>query len=1725
MSDTSEPNASSPSRRPQGSSGQTTAFIPFEKQDIEQSIPARFEQQVRRYPDRLAVTTSSRQLTYASLNRTANRVAQAVLARGAEGQVALLMEHDAPLIAAILAVLKTGKTYVALDPAYPWARTRYILEDSQASLILTNNRNLASASKLAHSGCPLLNIDELDADFSVENPGLSIPPDTPAYIIYTSGSTGQPKGVVHSHRGVLHFIMNSTNIIRVCPDDRVTLFYSCSVAASVMDVFMSLLNGAVLCPFDLKEEGVGRAADWMVREEITVFHSNPTVFRHFVRTMTGEETFPKLRLVFISGEPLYKRDVELHRKYISPDCPFANLLGSSETLAIRWFPVDKHTPITSNLVPVGYPIDDVEVLLLDDDGREIGFNRVGEVAVKSRYLSTGYWGKPDLTRTAFRPAPTDRKEGVYHTGDLGLMRPDGCLMHLGRKDYQVKIRGYRIEPAEIEMALLDSGNVKEAVIVAQQDEHGDQRLAAYWVPTGEPAHETPAGKLPVAPCKPMAGDLRDALAETLPDYMVPAVFVMLDALPLTANGKVDRRALPAPGAIRPELAASFVAPRTAVEGVLAGIWAEVLRVDRVGVHDNFFELGGHSLLATRLISRMNDAFRLELPLRALFDAPTISGMVVALEQRGVALDRGRIIRPCNRKGNLPLSFAQQRLWFLDRLEPGKATYNIPVAFRLVGALDMSLLERCLSELVARHESLRTVFTATEGRPTQVIQPPKPVVLRFEDLRALLETDREATCNRLLAQEARKPFDLSRGPLFRALVLRRDEEDHVLLLTMHHIVSDGWSMGVLVRELSELYEAHCAGRSASLPELPIQYADFACWQRQSFQGEALAPQLAYWKDRLGGELPVLEMPTDRSRPRVHAARGAVELGVIPSSLMEALAALSRREGVTLFMTLLAAFQTLLHRFSGQDDIVVGSPIANRNRNEIEGLVGFFVNTLAMRMDLSGDPSFQALLGRAREVALGAYAHQDLPFERLVEELQPPRDMSRNPLFQVLFALQNVPPIELSLPGVTAHLTRIHTHAAKLDLAVVLREKEQELVGEWEYDTDLFDATTIARMVEHFQTLLRGIVAHPEWRVSELPLLADTERHRLLVEWNATDTEYPKEVCVHELFEAQVERAPDAVAVVFGDEALSYSELNRRANRLAHHLQSVGVGPEARVGLCLERSVELIVGILGILKAGGAYVPLDPEYPQQRLAFMLKDIQAQVVVTQARCVDQLPETRAALVCLNTDAERIAQQPETNPTSDTTPGSLAYTIYTSGSTGTPKGVLVEHRGLCNLSEGQRRIFGATPESRHLQFASASFDASIFEILMALQTGGRLFLGTGDALLPGPALFQFLREHQITHASLPPSTLSVMPDKELPALEVLIVAGEVCPADLVKRWAKGRRFFNGYGPTEATVCTTLAECSGTGTNPPIGRPFVNTQVYLLDSHLQPVPIGVAGELHIGGVGLARGYHDRPVLTDEKFISNPFSDEPGARLFRTGDLARYLPDGNIEFLGRIDDQVKVRGFRIELGEIETVLGQHPAARESVVLAREDMPGDKRLVAYVVADGEPASLIPELRRLLGEQLPEYMVPSAFVLLDTMPLTPSGKVDRRALPAPKGTRPVLEEAYVPPRDPVEEVLAAVWMDVLHIERVGVHDHFFEMGGHSLLATQVISRVQSILQVEVPLRTLFESPTVAGLALALVEHERTPGRVAAIARIRRQIDTMQADEVQALLKAKNRPVDGE
>ncbi|HSF42279.1 MAG TPA: amino acid adenylation domain-containing protein, partial [Thermoanaerobaculia bacterium] len=1675
-----------------------------------------FEAQAERDPQAVALVGEKKggdeSLTYRELNERANRLAHHLrsLGVGPEVPVALCLERTPALVVALLATLKAGGAYVPIDPAYPAERQRFLLEDSGAPVLVTE-RGLAAETP---AGVRLLCLDEEAealAGRSAENPDRTATPGSLAYIIYTSGSTGRPKGVLVDHANVARLFAATRPWFGFDAQDVWTLFHSYAFDFSVWEIWGALLHGGrlVLVPW-LASRTPSAFHELLRREGVTVLNQTPSAFRQLVAADEGAEPAAGLRLVIFGGEALELRSLRPWFGRYGEERPrLVNMYGITETTVhVTYRPLAVRDLEAGGSV-IGRAIPDLGLRVLDRWLQPVPIGVPGELCVGGAGLARGYLRRPDLTAERFVPDPFGEPGArLYRSGDLVRYRPDGDLEYLGRIDHQVKIRGFRIELGEIEAALQGVDGVRETAVMIREDAPGDLRLVAYLVPAGS--------------AKPAEGALREHLKRTLPDPMVPASFVLLDALPLTANGKVDRKALPAPERSA-AAAAGAVAPRNPVEELLAGIWSEVLRVESPGIDDDFFALGGHSLLATQVASRVRRVLGMTPPLRWIFEQPTVRGLAALLAgARGQeAAPEAPPLGPVPRDRDLPLSFAQERLWFLDRLEPDSPFYNLPFALEIRGALSVPVLAASLAAVVERHEALRTTFAMANGRPVQVIAPAAGCSLPVADLSDLPEEARSRESRRLATREAGRPFDLARGPLLRATLLRLGAERHALLFTLHHIVSDGWSMGVLMDEVAALYPALSAGEPAALPELPLQYADFAVWQRQWLTGEALERMLGWWAERLAGAPLVLDLPTDRPRPAAQTYRGAHEPVWLPAELVRPLSDLSRRRGVTLFMTLASLFGSLLSRGSGAEDVLLGSPIAGRQHGETERLIGLFVNTLVLRVGVAGDPAFQELLERTREMSLGAYAHQDLPFEKLVEALQPERSLAHTPVFQAMLVLQNAPVGAVDLPGLTLLPMAVETGTSRFDLLLSLGEAGGGLLGNLEYNRDLFDPATVRRLLVHLQALAGAAAEAPGARISELPLLPLAERQQLLLEWNDTAVARPDGALLHDLFAAQAAKTPQAPAVSFEGRTLTYAELDLATGRLARRLISLGVGADTAVGVLMERSVEIVVALLGVLRAGGGYLPLDPEYPGERLAWIAGDARVPVLLAQERLLPALPVSSARVLCLEEGWDGSGEEEPAGAAAELSDENLAYVLYTSGSTGKPKGVMIPHRGIVNRLLWMQEAYGLTAGDRVLQKTPYSFDVSVWEFFWPLVTGACLVVARPGGHRDSAYLAELIARERVTVMHFVPSMLQVFleePDLSgCAGLRLVAASGEALTPELRRRFRErlGARLENLYGPTEASVDVTSWSCAeaARGGIVPIGRPVANTRIHLLDRSFRPAPIGVPGELCIGGVQLARGYWNRPDLTAERFVPDPCGEEPGQRLYRTGDLARHLPDGAVEYLGRIDFQVKVRGFRIELGEIESVLASHPGVREVVVVARESADGSRQIVAYLLPAAETAPGPAELQSFLAARLPEYMVPAFFVALESFPLTPSGKVDRKALPAPEAPAPGSRTA---PRTPLEQTLAGIWAELLHSEGFGVGDSFFALGGDSLKAVRLVNRVNERLGTGLRVQDVFKHPSIAALAVRLGEAapERSiaEDHAAGLAEIERLRQAVLADERQ-------------
>ncbi|WP_457869017.1 pyoverdine non-ribosomal peptide synthetase PvdD [Pseudomonas aeruginosa] len=1652
---------------------------------VQGTLQQRFEEQARQRPQAVALILDEHRLSYGELNARANRLAHCLIARGvgADVPVGLALERSLDMLVGLLAILKAGGAYLPLDPAAPEERLAHILDDSGVRLLLTQGHLLERLPRQA--GVEVLAIDGLVLDgYAESDPLPTLSADNLAYVIYTSGSTGKPKGTLLTHRNALRLFSATEAWFGFDERDVWTLFHSYAFDFSVWEIFGALLYGGRLV---IVPQWVSRSPEdfyrLLCREGVTVLNQTPSAFKQLMAVACSADMAtqqPALRYVIFGGEALDLQSLRpWFQRFGDRQPQLVNMYGITETTVhVTYRPVSEADLEGGLVSPIGGTIPDLSWYILDRDLNPVPRGAVGELYIGRAGLARGYLRRPGLSATRFvpNPFPGGAGERLYRTGDLARFQADGNIEYIGRIDHQVKVRGFRIELGEIEAALAGLAGVRDAVVLAHDGVGGTQLVGYVVADSAEDAER-------------LRESLRESLKRHLPDYMVPAHLMLLERMPLTVNGKLDRQALPQPDASLSQQA--YRAPGSELEQRIAAIWAEILGVERVGLDDNFFELGGHSLLATRVISRVRQEQQLDASLKALFERPVLEAFAQGLER---TTDAVSTIPLADRQQPLALSFAQERQWFLWQLEPESAAYHIPSALRLRGRLDVDALQRSFDSLVARHETLRTRFRLEGGRSYQQVQPAVSVSIEREQF------GEEGLIERIQAIVV-QPFDLERGPLLRVNLLQLAEDDHVLVLVQHHIVSDGWSMQVMVEELVQLYAAYSQGLDVVLPALPIQYADYALWQRSWMEAGEKERQLAYWTGLLGGEQPVLELPFDRPRPVRQSHRGA-QLGFeLPRELVEAVRALAQREGASSFMLLLASFQALLYRYSGQADIRVGVPIANRNRVETERLIGFFVNTQVLKADLDGRMGFDELLAQARQRALEAQAHQDLPFEQLVEALQPERNASHNPLFQVLFnhqsEIRSVTP-EVQLEDLRLEGLAWDGQTAQFDLTLDIQEDENGIWASFDYATDLFDASTVERLAGHWRNLLRGIVANPRQRLGELPLLDAPERRQTLSEWNPAQRECVVQGTLQQRFEEQARQRPQAVALILDEHRLSYGELNARANRLAHCLIARGVGADVPVGLALERSLDMLVGLLAILKAGGAYLPLDPAAPEERLAHILDDSGVRLLLTQGHLLERLPR-QAGVEVLAIDGLVLDGYAESDPLPTLSADNLAYVIYTSGSTGKPKGTLLTHRNALRLFSATEAWFGFDERDVWTLFHSYAFDFSVWEIFGALLYGGRLVIVPQWVSRSPEDFYRLLCREGVTVLNQTPSAFkqlmavacSADMATQQPALRYVIFGGEALDLQSLRPWFQrfGDRqpqLVNMYGITETTVHVTYrpvseADLEG-GLVSPIGGTIPDLSWYILDRDLNPVPRGAVGELYIGRAGLARGYLRRPGLSATRFVPNPFPGGAGERLYRTGDLARFQADGNIEYIGRIDHQVKVRGFRIELGEIEAALAGLAGVRDAVVLAHDGV-GGTQLVGYVVADSaEDAERLREsLRESLKRHLPDYMVPAHLMLLERMPLTVNGKLDRQALPQPDAS--LSQQAYRAPGSELEQRIAAIWAEILGVERVGLDDNFFELGGHSLLLLMLKERIGDTCQATLSISQLMTHASVAKQAACI------------------------------------------
>ncbi len=1730
-----------------------------------------FEEQAALRPDAWAAacrrSEKEERITYRDLAARVDRMAGSLAARGVrpDGVVPVLAERGLPFLSAILAVLRCGAAYLPLDPAHPPRRIGQILESAGAGLVVAGDgeRQLRALLDTALEGMPagrrpaIADLDELLA--APARPGViegqhhglregTRPPrggpGNLAYVIFTSGSTGTPKGVMVELRGLVNNVRSKVEDLPLSEHDVVAQTASQCFDISVWQ-FLAVLaaGGTVRIVPDETAHDPALLLQELERGGLTVLEIVPSILQAVLdeadRLGPARPALSRLRWVMPTGEAVPS---DLCRRWLAayPAIPLLNLYGPSECSDdVSTLVIAEGWEAGERITPIGRPLRNARLYVVDGRLDAVPMGVPGELCIGGVCLGRGYLGDPARTAQAFVPDRLSGEPGgrIYRTGDVARYLADGRVEFLGRLDHQVKIRGFRIEIGEIEAVLRQHPAVGQAVVTARGS-GGSARLVGYVVPP-----ETPDG---TAAGDGLPAQLRADLAERLPDYMIPALFVVLDRMPLSPNGKIDRGALP-----EPELARGRqrTAPRSRTERVVADVWKEMLELPDgagIGVEDSFFDLGGHSLLATRVLARLQAELGIALPLRDLFEARDLAALAALIDAaRGVAADVSTVpLLPAPAEEAELLSFAQERLWFLDQFDPGSPAYNLFNAVLLEGALSPAALVRALDEIGRRHATLRMTFHGAAGRPRLALRPRLDLALPAVDLGALPHETATAETVRLARAEARRPFDLALGPLVRAALLRRGPAEHVLLVNMHHIVSDGWSLGVLLGEVAALYPAFAAGLPSPLPPLAVQYPDYSSWQRNLLQGDLLERQLAYWKEQLAGAPEALDLPGrpgGGTRPAVlSAANGGTHRFRLPAGLSAEVKALSRRQGTTLFMTLMAGFAALLHRYSGAPDLMIGVPVAGRGRPELEQLIGFFVNTLVVRVGLDGASSASELLGRVRRAALDAFTHQDLPFEKLVAELNPDRDLDRSPLFQVMFALQNAPAARIDLPDLSLGRCEIDTGTIRFELYLELTEEGDELDGMVQFSRDLFAPEFIARFAAHFRALLQGMTSHPAQELAALALLAPAERAQILREWNDSARELPIEVPFQHLFAAAAARHAGRVAVACEGQTLTYAELAARAEALAWRLDAAGIGPDSIVAILAERGLDFLAGVVGILRSGAAYLPLDPRHPAGRIRQVLEQSRTPLVLCAAdllplvtEAADGLPGQRPVLLELEPLVSAQAALAATMAATAAGPAplalrgaadNLAYSIFTSGSTGVPKGTLLVHRGLVNHLFAMILDMELTAADAVAQTASQCFDISVWQLLTPLLTGGRVEIYP-DTVAHDPAvLLDRVDAGGVAVLEIVPSLMRLMLQEvrrrgaarpALAGLRWLIPTGKAVPPELCREWAALYPHVaqvNGYGPAECSDDVSLyhipvlpaaegAEARAVA----IGRPIVNTEIYVLDAALRPVPLRVAGELCVGGSGVGRGYLHDPAKTAGSFVPDPFSGRRGDRLYRTGDLARLRDDGVLEFLGRFDHQVKIRGHRLELGEIEAMLGEHPDLAAVVVTARPDPAGGHRLVAYVVArEGAAVPAPQELRDFLRSRLPEYAVPTAWMALERLPLSPNGKVDRRALPEPEAAAAGRGQEYVAPRSEVEEAVAGIFAEIVGVEKVGVFDNFFDLGGHSLLATQATWSLRETFGVELALRTLFEAPTVAELAGVIED------------RIIEQIEAMSEDEVDSQLE---------
>lgn len=1625
-----------------------------------------FENQVLKNPEKTALVFENSDLTYQDLNKQANRLAHHIRKSGIQpgSAIGLFLPRSLDMVVSMLAVLKAGCAYVPLDPDYPALRLSYMVENSAMPVIITQQ---SLQKNLPESNAAIICLDSQSGqiDGQDSNPDCLTSPDSLAYIIYTSGSTGKPKGVQVPHRGVVNLVTTMAREPGITETDTLLAVITLSFDMSVPELILPLTVGAKVVIAGRETTNNGELlAELLHNSRATILQATPATFHMMIES--GWQGSPNLRII-CGGEALPK---SLAAELLKRSAQLWNMYGPTEitVYATCYRIADPGHPIL-----IGHPIGNVIVYILDGDRQPVPIGVPGELYVGGDGVTRGYLNRDDLTAKQFisNPFSGNRNDILYRTGDLVRFHKDGNIEYITRIDNQVKIRGFRIELGEIEVALSSFPGILKTVVIPKIGAMGDARLVAYFVTDGKSFFSV--------------SELQSHLGRQLPGYMIPQHFMQLEAFPLTPVGKIDRKALPDIENVHGQ--DEYIAPVTDTENVLSEIWQTVLGIRQISIQDNFFNIGGHSLLAIQVVAKIKKLLNVPLSLRNFFENPTIHSLAELIDSTTSTTDViSNLSIPKRTTANAPLSFQQQRLWYLNKLNPGATVFNVPAGWRIKGPLDANLFEHCLNRVFERHEILRTAIKDFDDGPRQVTLPSVQFHFNRVDLSQEQEEKKEEKFYSLIRIDAKSIFDLSEAPLFKATLYKFSDHEHVFSYMPHHVIWDGWSFDIFRHELKMLYESALAGQTARLPDLPIQYADFSEWQRNRVNSPEYKAHIDYWKQQLAGRLPILQLPTDHPRPAILTYdNGGSEPFSLSRQMTDGLTEIARGSEATLFMLLLAAFNILLHRYTNDNDIIVGTPISGRDQEEIANLIGFFVNTLVIKTKINADAPFDVFLKQVRELCIDAFNHQEVPFEQLVEILNPARDLSRSPLFQVLFIYQDARNRKNTIADLSLAYIDAPTPGTQTDIDFWVRLTDNGIAGGFRYNSDLFEPETIKQMLGNYQMILEGILNASQAPVKDINILPAEDYQKIVYEWNNTDCLFHGPSTVHQLFEKQTTLTPEATAIVFNEKSVTYRELNQKSNQWAHKLIESGVKEKSFVGIYLERSLEMVTCMLGVLKAGAAYLPLDPDYPQERIAFMAEDADLSIIVSQKHLSEGLPAYVQKVLFV--EESGITRYHSENPDAKISPEDLAYIIYTSGSTGKPKGVQVPHQALTNFLLSMQKKPGIRSNDILLAVTTFSFDIAALELFLPLISGATCVITDRETAMDGQQLVRQIACSETTIMQATPSTWRLLIAAGWEGKENLkiLCGGEAFPQDLVRPLLnRCSELWNMYGPTETTIWSTCMQITDAEKPMSIGRPIANTQVYILDPDMNPVPIGVLGELYIGGTGVTKGYLNRQQLTENQFIANPFietgADQKQALMYRTGDRGRYLPDGTIEYLERIDTQIKVRGFRIELGEIEASLSSHEEVAQAVVVCREERPGDKRIYAYIMPR-IPGNLDPAaLKKHMRSTLPEYMVPQHFVEINTIPLTPAGKVDRKALPSLDSEDISGKNEFIAPATDTEKKLAQIWQNVISISQISIHDNFFDIGGHSLLAVEVFADIKRKFHLELPLAILFQAPTIQDLA---------------------------------------------